>query len=312
MDKKILCAGSVFADMLMGGVSDLPSHWEQTLPAKEAYLGVGGGAANSAITFGILGASCDFCGRVGNDALGKLVEEHLQECGVDTEHLGKDKAAPTGVAVGLVRDDGKRCFVTARGANQAFCMDDFETVEAEKYDYFHVNGYFQLPGLETGLKDIMKRFKKYGSTVTFDTASWDPSGRWYDAIKTFAKYIDYMFLNESQLMKMGGRQNVESNAFFLLEEGVKNVVVKQGENGCTLYTGHMPGLHVPTKSYPVCDTTGAGDSFDAAYIVGLRHGWKEEKCARFANTVAGLNCCRFGATEGVPDFQSAYEKMNEI
>lgn len=310
--KKVLCAGLIFVDILMNGIPELPSHWEQTLLAKGARLGVGGGAANSAKTFGILGESCDLLGRVGQDGFGSLVEQELQSSNVGTSLLVKDENISTGVATGLVHKDGKRCFITARGANEEFCKEDFLRVDENHYDFLHINGYFQFPKLEPDLRDIMNVFKRKGAKITFDTASWDPSGRWYEAVKSFVDCIDYLFLNDSQLLQLTGKMDVESSAKFLLEKGVKNVVAKLGEKGCALYKMNDAPIYIPTASYSVCDTSGAGDSFDAAFIMGLKQGWDEPICAQFANTVAGLNCCKVGATAGVPDFHTAYKKMNEV
>lgn len=310
--KRVLCAGIVFVDILMNGVEELPSHWEQTLLAEEACLGIGGGGANSAKTFGILGETCDFLGRVGEDKFGILVEKELQSCQVETSLLVKDDKNATGVAAGLVHKDGKRCFITARGANRELCKDDFANVDINRYDFLHINGYFQFPKLETDLREVMEEFKRCGAKITFDTASWDPSGRWYESIKLFVDCIDYLFLNDAQIIRLTEKEDVETSAQFLLEKGVANVVAKLGEKGCALFKKDTDPIYIPTAKYSVCDTSGAGDSFDAAFIVGLKHGWDEIRCAEFANTVAGLNCCRVGSTAGVPDFCTAHKKMKEI
>lgn len=310
--KKVLCSGLIFVDVLMNGLEELPSHWEQTLLAEGAHLGIGGGAANSAKTFGILGQECDLHGKVGRDGFGRLVKDEMKRTGVGAELLIEDKEISTGVAAGLVHRQGKRCFVTARGANQEFCKADFAGVNPDKYDFLHINGYFQFPKLEKDLREIMEYFHAAGVTISFDTASWDPSGRWYETVKPFVDCIDYMFLNDAQLMKLTGQTTVEDSAAFLLLAGVKNVVAKLGEEGCALFRSGKPVLKTATVTYPVCDTSGAGDSFDAAYITGLKLGWDESKCGRFANTVAGLNCCKVGSTAGVPDFETACKKMKEL
>jgi sugar/nucleoside kinase (ribokinase family) len=44
------------------------------------------------------------------------------------------------------------------------------------------------------------------------------------------------------------------------------------------------------------DTTGAGDNFVAGFLTGLTNGWELEKCAEFANAVAGFSVQHLGAT----------------
>lgn len=310
--KKILSAGLIFVDILMEKLEGLPIHWEQTLLAKGATLGIGGGAANSAKTFGILGEKCDILGRIGNDSFGILVEQDISKVNVGIKNIIKDNKFSTGVATGLVHKTGKRCFITARGANQEFCKEDFENIKLEDYDFLHINGYFQFPKLEENLREVMEKFKSKGIKICFDTASWDPTERWYKIVKPFVDCIDYIFLNDSQLIRLTEKNSVEESAEFLLNAGVKNVIAKLGEKGCAVFKKNKEILYVPTVKYPVCDSSGAGDSFDAAYILGLKRGWDDLKCCRFANTVAGMNCCKVGATAGVPDFDTAYNKMKEV
>jgi sugar/nucleoside kinase (ribokinase family) len=48
------------------------------------------------------------------------------------------------------------------------------------------------------------------------------------------------------------------------------------------------------------DTTGSGDVFRGAFIVGLLRGLGTSACLRFANAAAALSCTRAGALDGVP------------
>ena len=46
------------------------------------------------------------------------------------------------------------------------------------------------------------------------------------------------------------------------------------------------------------DTTGAGDSFDAAFLCGLEDGLSIPDCTRLASAAATLNIGAFGPMEG--------------
>ena len=58
-----------------------------------------------------------------------------------------------------------------------------------------------------------------------------------------------------------------------------------------------------TESFqvPVRDTTGAGDVFHGAYIVGLLEGMDAPECARFASAVSAIKCTCFGGRTGIPN-----------
>lgn len=311
-ESRFLCVGLIMYDTLIYGINTLPRHWEDTLRGTGSFSDTGGGAANSARTLGRLGASVSIAGRIGTDGTGDRILQTFASDHVSTNLLVRDPGTASGIATALVSENGQRCFATVQGANRSFNIEDMETLDFARYPYVHINGYFQFPSLEPDMPALLSRAKEAGSVISFDTASWDPAGKWYESIRPFAAYLDYFFANEAQLKQLTGRPDAESAAKALLADGVGHVAAKCGENGSTLYSSDSGPIH--TKAYPVhaVDTTGAGDSFDAAYMLGLSRGWPQQRAGQFASIVAGLNCTRVGATSGVPTFEEALEKMEQF
>ena len=94
----------------------------------------------------------------------------------------------------------------------------------------------------------------------------------------------------------------------LLDMGPKIVVLKQGKEGCTIFSHETRDeIKVPGFKADEMDPTGAGDSFGGAFIVGYLAGWDLEKAARFANAVGAKKVEFFGP---MPD--TTYEEVNEI
>lgn len=75
------------------------------------------------------------------------------------------------------------------------------------------------------------------------------------------------------------------------------VVLKNGSKGCTVYTRYE---HFSMGVYPVnvVDTTGAGDSFDGAFICGLLENKDISTITKIATAAASLNTAAFGPMEG--------------
>lgn len=307
-----LCVGLIMYDTLIQGVDALPSHWEDTVRGTSIFTDTGGGAANSARTLGRLGASVDIIGCIGSDSAGEQIMQTFYQDHVHTDYLKKETAISTGIATALVHPDGRRCFATVQGSNKNLKIDDFNNIDFSKYQYVHINGYFQFPSLEKDMPQLLSQMKNSNCTISFDTASWDPSGKWYESIQPFSTYIDYFFANEAQLLQLTHAKNVEAAASRLLNDGVKHVIAKLGKNGSTLYGLDSPPLHTNALSISAVDTTGAGDSFDAAYILALSNGWSTDLCGYFANTIAGLNCSKPGATSGVPTYEEALKRMKQF
>jgi fructose-1-phosphate kinase PfkB-like protein len=70
---------------------------------------------------------------------------------------------------------------------------------------------------------------------------------------------------------------------------VKQVLVKMGENGSVLVRDQEPPLFQPAiLASRVVDTTGAGDTFTAAYAVAVIERQTPEEALRFAGTFFSL------------------------
>lgn len=74
-----------------------------------------------------------------------------------------------------------------------------------------------------------------------------------------------------------------------------------GEAGSFTFGGDEQ-FHTPAFAVEVLDTTGAGDVFHGAYLVGLLQGWDLRLTAQFATATAALKCTKLGGRRGIPDF----------
>jgi sulfofructose kinase len=80
-------------------------------------------------------------------------------------------------------------------------------------------------------------------------------------------------------------------------------VQTEGAEGCYTVT-EKDYFHTPAFSVEVMDTTGAGDTFHGAYLVGLDLGWPLRETALFASAAAAMKCRRLGGRAGIPDRES--------
>ena len=70
-------------------------------------------------------------------------------------------------------------------------------------------------------------------------------------------------------------------------------------------------FHVPAYPVEVVDTTGAGDVFHGAYIVGMLHGWDLRTVARFSTAVSALKCTRLGGRGPIPTYAQVAAFLRE-
>ena len=97
---------------------------------------------------------------------------------------------------------------------------------------------------------------------------------------------------------ISGQATVDSAVAKLFANPILEVIaLKRGAKGCTVFTREQRfdlGVH----QIDAVDATGAGDSFDAAFLCGLLENKPLEACARMATAAAALNTAAFGPMEG--------------
>jgi ribokinase len=108
-----------------------------------------------------------------------------------------------------------------------------------------------------------------------------------------------MLLNERELRIITETSDLDEGIRTLLNSGPHIIVIKQGEKGCLL-CNQSRSEQVPSFSVKVVDTTGAGDSFNAAFIFGQLKEWSMRETALFANAVGAIKVTKLGAGTQVP------------
>jgi ribokinase len=85
--------------------------------------------------------------------------------------------------------------------------------------------------------------------------------------------------------------------------------ITEGSKGVRYFDGAEEIL-VPTYKVEAVDTTGAGDTFNAAFAVALAEGKPLQESIRFANRAASLSVTKFGAQGGMPTRDEVEESLS--
>ena len=94
-------------------------------------------------------------------------------------------------------------------------------------------------------------------------------------------------------------EGVQAMALWLLDQGVTEVVVKQGAAGATAYTKDAV-VRCAARTVAVVDTVGAGDGFVAGLLSGLLDGLPPLQRLERANAVGAFVVGTRGDWEGLP------------
>ena len=92
-----------------------------------------------------------------------------------------------------------------------------------------------------------------------------------------------------------------------LAKNPHKLIVTQGKNGALYHDGKEQVLVAGFK-VSALDTTGAGDTFNAAFAVAIAEGKSFAESIRFANAAAALSVQKLGAQGGMP-YREEVERM---
>ena len=257
--------------------------------AGHVRLRQGGSAATAARWFGRLGAQVQLICAVGRDGPGRALVEAVRSDGV-VVRAARISGQPTGRIGVLVSADGERSFVADRGAADHLAPDDLKAAWFKSVEVVHLPLYSLLgEPLGSAGREAVRLAHEAGAAVSLDLASVGPlmaNGRpaALALVRSMAPDVLLATAGElSALLDSPNRAVLGARALALAPV----VIVKRGGNGATVHlldaTGASITFDVATKPLLATDTTGAGDAFDAGFLIGFAEGRRAGR-----STPAGL------------------------
>ena len=294
-DIDLLVLGDANPDLVLTGDVD-PAFGQAEKLVDGARLVIGGSGAITACGAARLGLRAAFVGVLGDDVFGRFMLEALGEHGVDTRGCVVDPARPTGLSVVLSRGDD-RAILTSVGAiaNLRGELVDRDLLGSARH--VHVSSYFLQPRLWPDLPTLFDEAHDAGATTSVDP-NWDPSEVWEGGLPELLERTDCFFPNSYEARAITGIDDVDIAAAALAEPGAL-VAVKFGQGGGLAVKGDE-GVRSEAIPPAVVDTTGAGDTFDAGFLVGYLEDWPLERCLAIAVASGSLSTRAVGGTGAQP------------
>ncbi|MBP2551610.1 sugar/nucleoside kinase (ribokinase family) [Neorhizobium galegae] len=252
----VLSIGRVYCDLIFTGLDEMPVLGRE-LFAGGMDIAAGGGAFIAAAHVAHLGRKAALVARLGTDALSVGVRDEIERTGVDLRFA--DYAADAGPQVTVAAVVGQeRAFLTRRAGE--VCPTTLEVALSwDEARHLHIAEYATLHEIP----DLVVRAKAKGLTVSLDP-SWDASLIYDPALLSRCEGVDVFLPNLEEAEAITGSPDPEM-ALRMLKSTFPIVVLKGGASGAWAASGDVL-LHVPAKSVPVVDTTGAGDAFNAGFL----------------------------------------------
>jgi sugar/nucleoside kinase (ribokinase family) len=290
--KPVLVIGDLNVDLIFTGLSGHPRYGRE-VTVSGSSMTLGGSAAIFACGLAKLGRPVKFLGKIGADSNGDFVLGKMRDRAVDVSGVKRDPRTGTGIAVAFTHSDD-RAIVAYLGTVASTTARDVPVGDWKRYGHLHLTSPFIQLGLRDAFVPLLKKAKRAGLTTSLDPG-WDPRERW--DLEPIYPWLDVLLVNEVESKALTRLRPVD--AAKKLAEKVLVAVVKTGPKGAIAATRSALWKAPPYAVDPV-DTTGAGDTFDSAFIDGWLQGHRVEEVLAYACAAGALSTEAAGGYDGQP------------
>ncbi|MEO5810929.1 MAG: ribokinase [Rhodanobacter sp.] len=247
----------------------------------------GGKGANQAVAAARLGAKVVLVGALGNDAFGDQLHAGLAAAHIDLSHVARLDDCASGTA-SITIADGENQIIVVPAANARVTPAQVEAAEGAFSCADAVLVQMEIP--LSAVEATLRLGQRLGVPVILNPAP---------AQKLPAEWLQlarYVTPNQHELAILLGADPAEDFKALMRRTPVP-VVLTRGSAGAWYREQGKP-IHQAGFAVDVLDSTGAGDTFNAALAVFLHEGLAE--AVRKACAAAALSVGKLGAQGGMP------------
>lgn len=306
--KKILVIGELNVDILLNHIQGFPEVGKEILASNMSTV-LGSSSAIFASNLASLGAKVSFCGTIGRDANADIVLESLQKSQVDTQFIHTVSKENTGATI-ILNYNQDRANITYCGAMDILNSDLIPWQKIHQFDHVHISNFFIQKGIRDDIIEIFKRLKGYGVTTSLDM-QWDVEEKWDFDYKKGLQFVDVFLPNEAEILKLTQSKTLQQ-AIGEIQPYDGYLIIKQGIKGSL---GIHKNIEVACPAYhlkPFVDAIGAGDSFNAGFILKFLEQTPLEECLDIGNKIGAISTTAAGGTKAFENKESIQKRLSQL
>jgi sugar/nucleoside kinase (ribokinase family) len=302
-DLQIVGLGMATLDVLLR-LKQMPT-WEHGTHIEGFRLEGGGPVGTAMVASARLGARVGFIGTAGNDKSAEIKLSTMVECGIDLSRLIRHDGPDDQIIVVHVHaETGERIFSgVGNMMRQHIIIEDLDREYITSAEYLHLDGCHYDAALQSA-----KWMKEAGKKVVYDGGK--TNGRVGDSTRKLIEYVDVLITGAGFAKGLTDIDDIYEAGKEILKMGPSILVETVGDEGSYTVTADEC-FHTPAFNVGVIDTTGAGDVFHGAYIVGLLHKWDPHQIVLFSSAVSAIKCTKLGGRAGIPCFDEAINFLKD-
>lgn len=253
--------------------------------SAEAMLG---GQVASAVAAGQQwGLHTRYVGKLGDDYAATLHRKEFERLGIET-HLFTAEGCPSQQAFILIDPKGERTVLWKRDARLTLLPEELCREWILNARALHVDGHDTRAAVQAAQWAREEHVPVFADIDNL-----------YPSYELLLPNIDFLITSRDC---PGGLTNETDLrvALPLVQQryGCRLTGATLGEEGVLVWDGRQ-FHYAPAYLIEPVDTTGAGDTFHAAFIYGFLQGWPLQRLLEFACAAAALNCLGLGARGGI-------------
>ena len=267
--------------------------------------GFGGDSQNVAIAAARQGASTGYLTSLGQDWMGDAFMDLWKAEGVDASRVTRHPTAPTGVSFVTHSAAGHKFDYLRKNSAASLMTPDTLAVDyiaGAKVFHFSAIGQAISESARATCDAAMEAARKAGVKVSYDTnlrlRLWE-LGLARKVIDATIARCDIALPSLDDSQQLTGFKEGDAIADYYLRLGAPLVALKMGSEGSLIATKDER-TRVPPHKVAAVDATGAGDTFDGAFLTRLLVGDDAVSAARYANVAAALSTTGYGAVTPMP------------
>jgi 2-dehydro-3-deoxygluconokinase len=243
------------------------------------------------------GWSVDYVTALGDDLYSRQMRAFIEKAGIGTGTIQEIKGKRPGLYM-IHQADGDRHFTYWRDQSAAKLLaEDREAlnaaIEGAAFIYFSgISMAILAPRARGRLLKAIVTARDAGARVAFDPnvrpALWSSQTSMRSVLTAAASISDIVLPTHSDEVPIFGDADPEATAQRYLSLGVEEVVVKNGAEPALIATKDGRETVAAIKGAKVVDATGAGDSFNGAYISARLAGLSPRESAEAAHRTASI------------------------
>jgi 2-dehydro-3-deoxygluconokinase len=239
----------------------------------------------------------DYVTALGDDMYSEQMAEFFDSNGIGIDYIQQVENRRPGLYM-IHQKDGDRHFTYWRGQSAAKLMAEdpealYEAFEGADIAYFSgISLAILAPRARGKLMKAIHLAKQGGARICFDPnerpALWTSAAVMGSTITAAAILADVVLPTFPDEQALFGDVSPEAVAERYLSWGAEEVVVKNGAEPAFVAAKDSQGWVAPTPGAKSVDPTGAGDSFNGAYLAARAQGATPLEAAEQAHALAAI------------------------